>query len=192
MELLCGPPHGSPQFIGNSKSATAEQSRETSGGYATSSVSDGDVGEGEGEGGLMESMLRSAWGDLQRRQRHTTRDEAQYTAANFGGKDLAATLEVPVYNRELDANVSTFGGNGCNDMFPRVEESGAVSIVSPPVCCGEIEDQAMSKTMLERHQDGWADSSFIDTNRRSISNSVDISQEDWLHVAKDFPPNTFS
>lgn len=135
----------------------------------------------------MESMLRSAWGDLQWRPINTTRDEVQYTAAKCGGKVLAATLEIPRCDSAPDANVSTLAGNGYNEMFPGVDEIRTVSTVPPPVCCGEIDDQAMSITMLERHQEGWVDSSLIDPNSRNICKSADISAEDWLHVAKDPP-----
>lgn len=154
----------------------------------------------------MDSVSALARGDPKRRSISDVKDYIQHPAresattvvipdACCGGEAHAATVEVPVGENKPTTSLLPFRVNsssGSNDRGSdgclSVEDSGTANIAPLPACGDEIEDQAALIMAMEWHQEGWADGSFIGISSSSMDDSIDISPEDWLHVAENLTP----
>lgn len=154
----------------------------------------------------MDTVPLSGWGDIHRWPNYRKGKEGPFPAQGgintavvpyyppiaFGDETHLATLGASKYSSSSTEAEPTFGisGNGgdintSSYKCPVVGGKETVNIAPPQVRLGEMEDQAMMKMMMESHQESSTDSSFIHANSSCVDDSIDISPEDWLQVAKD-------
>lgn len=205
MEALCRLPSRSTGPTATTGDADAEQ---PGGASKECYISVGDHDRREGD--QMNSESLSAKDDFQMWPINETGDEPRRSAqengiaaasssptpAAFGDEIRVATAEPLSSSTKYTVATSTFGkcessggSNTNSNEYLSTEQNETVNISSLRIGDGEIEDQAMMMMMAELQQEGWADDSFIDGSSSIINNYIDISPEDWLHVAEDALPS---
>ena len=94
-------------------------------------------------------------------------------------------MEIPLDGVEPFGHAGMVSDDYGNNECARLKGSDEFEISSPRIYGGEGEEYSTMMAVPEAQQEGWSNGLYIGTSSSSVGlrRPVDISPEDWLHVA---------